>query len=238
MVQRESTRRLRRQALRTGQDLHDLRLDAGVSLRELSAVTGLHPSHIARIEPAENVASIEALTLLGVALGADLSIRYFAGTGARIHDRFQAPMIEELLQVLDARWTARLEVPIPRPGRGVVDVLLEDRSSPTTVVGEAQSEFRRIEEQLRWLAEKAQAIESPDRSVSRLLVLRSTVATREMSRRYRSILSAAYPARTSDVVDALAGKSPWPGSGLIWMRLHGGEAHLLSHPPRGVPVGR
>lgn len=149
--------------------------------------------------------------MLGVALGADLSIRYFTGTGARIHDRFQAPMIEELLRVLDERWTARLEVPIPRPGRGVVDVLLEDRSSPTTVVGEAQSEFRRIEEQLRWVAEKAQAIESPDRSVSRLLVLRSTVATREISRRYRSILSAAYPARTSDVVDALT-VVPFEGS--------------------------
>lgn len=238
MVQREAARRVRRQALRTGQDLRDLRLDAGVSLRELSAVTGLHPSHIARIEAAQNQASIEALTLIGVALGADLSLRYFAGTGPRIHDRFQAPMIEELLRVLDERWTARLEVPIPRPGRGVVDLLMEDRASPTTVVGEAQSEFRRVEEQLRWLAEKAQAIESPDRAVSRLLILRSTVATREISRRYRSILSTAYPARTTDVVDALTGASPWPGPGVVWMRLDGGEAHLLPHPPRGVPVGR
>lgn len=106
--------------MRVGDEVLRLRLDAGVSLRELGASTGLDPSHLARIEKGQANASLEALTAISVALGADLSLRFYAGTGPRIRDRFQAPMVEALLRSLDARWAARLEVPIPRPVRGIV----------------------------------------------------------------------------------------------------------------------
>lgn len=224
--------------MRIGEDVRRLRLDAGVSLRELARVTGLDPSHIARIEKGQTHASLEALTAIGVATGADLSLRFFAGAGPRIHDRFQAPMIEALLRDAHQRWIPRLEVQVPRPARGVVDLVLTDRLSPTRVIGEAQSEFRRLEEQVRWFAEKAEAIATDGRPASRLLIVRSTVATREIARRYEAILRTAYPARTSDVVAALTGEAPWPGDGVVWMRLEGGIAELLRHPPRGAPIGR
>lgn len=234
-VLREADRRVRRQELRIADDVRRLRLDAGVSLRELSVATGLHHGHLARIEKGEVQPSIRALTVISVALGADLSIRFYAGNGPRIHDRFQAPMIETLISELHPRWTARPEVRIPGPARGIVDLVLTDRASPMTVIGEAQSEFRGIEQQLRWLAEKAQAF-GP--SVSKLLIVRSTEATRDIARRYANILSAAYPARSGDAVAALTGNEPWPGDAIVWMRLERGVAELLRHPPRGVPVGR
>jgi transcriptional regulator with XRE-family HTH domain len=225
--------------IRVAEEVLRLRRDAGVSLRELGAVTGIDPSHLARIEKGQTQASIEALIRISVALGADLSLRFYAGAGPRIRDRFQAPMIEALLRDLDSRWLARLEVPIPRPARGLVDLVLTDRGGPTTVIGEAQSELRQIEQQLRWFAEKADAIASTgDRPASRLLILRSTELTREIARRYAATLQTAYPARASDVVDALTGDAPWPGDGIVWMRLEHGHAELLRHPPRGVPVGR
>lgn len=220
MVKREEARRSRRLTLRIGEEIHRLRLDAGVSLRELSAVTGLHPSFLARIEAADVHASIPALVRIGVALGADLSLRFYAGSGPRIHDRFQAPMIEELLGRRHVRWTPGLEVPVATPSRGVVDVVLDDSLSRTTVVGEAQSEFRRLEQQIRWLAEKADAIRealrtsgAPERLVSKLLVVRSTEATREIARRYQSTLSAAYPAKSSEVVEAITERLPGPATG-------------------------
>jgi transcriptional regulator with XRE-family HTH domain len=232
---------MRHSSLRIGEDIRGLRLDSGVTLRELGAATGLDPSHIARIEKARVQPSLEALTVISVALGADLGLRLFAGAGPRIHDRFQAPMLEALLRVLAARWVPRVEVVTPRPVRGVADLVLNDRESPTTVIGEAQSEFRSIEQQLRWIAEKAKAFEGATdsgRSVSRLLIVRSTESTRDVVRRYAAIFSAAYPARTADVVESLTNGQPWPGDGIVWMRLEGGVAELLSHPPRGVPVGR
>lgn len=147
-------------------------------------------------------------------------------------------MIEALLRGAHPRWIPHLEVQVPRPARGVVDLVLTDRLSPTRVIGEAQSEFRRLEEQVRWFADKAEAIATDGRPVSRLLIIRSTEATREIARRYQAILGTAYPARTSDVVEALTGEATWPGDGIVWMRLERGVAELLRHPPRGVPIGR
>ena len=71
----------------------------------------------------------------------------------------------------------------------------------------------------------------PRRSVSRLLVLRSTVTTREIARRYGATLEAAYPARTRDVFLALTTPTaPWPGSGIVWMHHHGTETSLMPFP--------
>jgi transcriptional regulator with XRE-family HTH domain len=246
-VARETMRRMRRLGLQNGEDIRRLRVEAGVSLAEVAAVVGVHRSHIARIEGSQVQPSLEVLTAIGVALGADLSVRYFAGTGPRLHDRFQAVMVESVLRCLDRRWNAALEVPVTHPSRGVIDIVLTDRASPVTIAAEVQSELRRLEQQIRWSTEKADGLverlarEHPGATVavSRLLILRSTAATRELARRYAATLSAAYPARTETVVRALTEPSmPWPGSGIAWVRIDGGDVTLLSHPPRGVDLGR
>jgi Helix-turn-helix. len=238
---------MRRLGLQNGEDIRRLRLDAGVSLAQLSEVVGVHKSHVARIESNQVQPSLGVLTAIGVALGADLSVRFYPGAGPRLHDRFQAPMVEALIRALDSRWSPALEVPIRQPSRGVIDLVLTDRASPTVIASEAQSELRRLEQQIRWSNEKADGLaerltsERPESlvSVSRLLILRSTVTTRELARRYRATLAAAYPARTEDVVRALTIPSVrWPGAGIVWMRIDRGDVTLLRHPPRGVDLGR
>lgn len=247
-VRLETDRRMRRLRMRVGEDIRRLRLDAGLTLTELGGVTGIDRSHLARIEAGVASPSLDALVAIGVALGADLSLRYFAGEGPRLVDRFQAPMVECFLRRLDPRWSVRLEVPVLTPARGVVDAALLDRVSPTAVATEFQAELRRIEQQLRWNAEKAEGLAdrlAEDRSaggapvVSRLLVLRSTSSTREIARRYETMLRTAYPAKARDVIEALTTPScPWPGPGIAWMRVEGGVATLLDRPPRGVRLGR
>lgn len=240
-VDRETSRRLRNATYRIGEDVHRLRLDAGVTLRDVAAVTGLDPSHIARIEKGLTHASLEALTAIGLSLGADLSVRFFAGSVPRLHDRFQAPMVEALLRSLSPSWSARVEVPVPGARRGIADVVLDARAARLVVVAEAQSEVRRLEQQLRWIAEKAMAFaEAGDHRlhVGRLLILRSTTATREIARRFEQTLTTAYPARTADVIDALMRGATWPGDGIVWMRVERGIAEILPGPPRGVRAGR
>src|SRR5262245_22610352 len=223
-----------------GEELRRLRLDAGVSLTILAAFVGVDPSHLARIEKGLAQPSFDLLERLAVALGADLSVRFFSGSGPRIHDRFQAPMIEALLQVLHPRWRPELEVAAGR-NRGFVDLVLADQVTPAVVATEAQSEIRRFEQQIRWAAEKADALGEryPNRPVSRLLLLRSTIATRELARSLADSFQAAYSAKTADVLGALtSGSRPWPGSGILWVSVEGGKARLLPSPPRGVAVGR
>ena len=149
-VARETARRLRRLGLQNGEEVRRMRLDAGVSLGQLADVVGNHRSHIARIENNQVQPSLEVLIAIGLALGADLGVRYFPGAGPRLHDRFQAAMVEAMLRSLDPRWTAALEVPVTQPSRGVIDLVLTDRASPVVLAVEVQSELRRLEQQLRW----------------------------------------------------------------------------------------
>lgn len=139
-VRLEADRHIRRLRLRVGDEIRSLRLDAGVTLTELSHITKVDRSHLRRIEAGEASASIDALVAIGVALGADLSLRYFAGIGPRLVDRFQAPMVEALLPRLDRRRTVRLELPVDTPRRGVIDAALIDRVDSLAIAGEFQSE--------------------------------------------------------------------------------------------------
>ena len=95
-VARETARRMRRLGLNLGEDIRRLRGEAGVSLAEVATVVGVHKSHIGRIEANQVQPSLEVLSAIGVALGADLSVRLFSGSGPRLHDRFQALMVENV----------------------------------------------------------------------------------------------------------------------------------------------
>jgi hypothetical protein len=180
-----------------------------------------------------------------VALGADLSIRFYAGTAPRLTDRHQARMVEAILRRLAPVWTPHLEVPVSRPSRGVIDAVFERPLERLLVVSEAYSAIARLEQQIRWSAEKAASIGSsslvgPGRewSVSRLLVLRSTATTRELARTFEATLRAAYPAGTRAAVRSLVESEAWPGDAITWIRIDGNTAELLDGPPHGVPVGR
>lgn len=230
---------------RLGRDLFQVRTDAAATHGQVAALAGIDRSFYSRIEAGNANPSIETLAAIAVALGADLSIRFYPGTGPRLTDRHQSRMIETLLRTLSASWKPHLEVPVSRPVRGVIDLVLEHRTDGLLVAAEAYSELRRLEQQIRWSAEKAAALGSsalvgpgPLPVVSTLLVLRSTASTRDLARQFEASLGAAYPARTTEVVDALRTGSPWPGPGIIWIRIEGERVELLDGPPRGVRLGR
>ncbi len=182
--------------------------------------------------------------LLGVAaaLGADLSIRLFPNTGQRIRDHLQVAMSEALIGAHHPRWRVAPEVPVYRPVRGVIDLVLGDTRGPDVLAVEIHSQLRRVEQQLRWAAQKADALaslpEHQDRRVHRLLVLRNTAALREVTRAAAGTFGAAYPGRTAEAFAALVGQGPWPGHTIVWADVRLGVARILDRPPRGVPVGR
>jgi transcriptional regulator with XRE-family HTH domain len=227
---------------RLGGEIRQMREDAGRSQRTIASVARIARSHLTEIEAGDAEPSLLVLERIGVALGADLGVRYFANTGPRIRDHVQIAMSEALLPDVHVSWRARLEVPVYRPVHGVIDVVLEERAGTTTVATELHSQVRRVEQQIRWQIQKADALAlQPDqegRSVSRLLVLRNTQATREVIRAASATISAAYPARTVDAIAALREGAPWPGAALVWMRVDGGGAVLLDGPRRGISVGR
>lgn len=248
-LQRDARRRATELRRSVGEQLRRLREDAGLTRAAVATAAGVHHSYVTLIEDGRREAGYEALAAIGAVLGADLSVRMFPTTGPAIHDRTQALMGEALLKALHGRWIPSPEVPVLRPARGVIDLVLHDPAARLVVASELQSALRRLEQQLRWHREKELSLPSWDRwrwivpdgepVTSRLLVVRSTIETRRLARELEATLRAAYPARVSDVVAALtSGSAPWPGPGIVWMRVAGGRAELLDGPPRGVRLGR
>jgi transcriptional regulator with XRE-family HTH domain len=233
----------------TGADLRRMRLDAGLSQRRVAAAAAIDHGFLSQIERGLRQPSLAVLVAISAALGGDVSIRIYPGTGPRIRDPLQARMVEAVLQVLDPRWIRHLEVPVYRPVRGVIDLVIEDPQPEARVVGatELQSELRRLEQQIRWSHEKADALRSasiwrfpePGPTVDRILIVRNTRTNRAIAERFARTLATEYPARTIDAYRALTtAAAPWAGSAILWVTIDGDNARLLDGPPRGVSVGR
>lgn len=248
LSQRGAQRRVREQRRAIGREIRVLREDAGITQAALARAAGISRAHLCHIEAGESEASLTVLTALADALGAAVSVRFYPGTGPRIRDHLQATMLEALLQQLDGRWKRFLEVPVYRPVRGVIDLVLHDPAASRIVAVEAHSELRRLEQLLRWSHQKRDALPSAEMwqfaaaveppSVSGLLLLRSTQATRGLVEQHTATFQAAYPAPAAGVWASLTGTAPWPGPGLIWASVRDGRARILDRPARGVPFGR
>lgn len=242
-INRQQLNSTRRELLRSiGRDVRQHRSDAGRSQAIIAEAAGLSRSHLSRIEAGNAEPSVEVLMAIAAALGCDLSVRLFPNTGPRIRDRLQVAMLEALLALLHPRWLRRPELPVYRPVRGVIDLVLADPIAHEAVATELQSQLRRVEQQIRWSVQKADALaglpEFDGERVGRLLVVRNTAAMREVVRAAARTLTAAYPARADEAIASLAGDARWPGAAVIWANVEGGRARILDAPPRGIAVGR
>jgi transcriptional regulator with XRE-family HTH domain len=229
-----------------GEQLRHLREDAGLPKAEVARVAGIDATYLGYIEAGQRDPTIAALSRVSAALGADLGLKVFPNAGPRLRDRFQSRMIEALLELLPPDWERFPEVPVYRPVRGVIDLVIARRASGRIVSIEAQSDLRRLEQQLRWAAEKSDALPSAavwpaltanDRTpaVSRILLLRSTERTRSLARDFASTLAAAYAADPVALLDGLLDPGrPWPGNGILWARVDGREASIIRGLPRGA----
>jgi len=206
---------------------------------------GIDFGYLAQVERGDREPSISVLAAVAEVLGADLSIRLYPNTGPIVRDHIQARVVEELLRIAHPRWRRMTEVPVYKPARGRIDVVLHDPQPAVVIATEVHSQMRRLEQQLGWARLKAESLPSSDfwrfadsPTVGQLLVIRSTRATRELARRFESTLRSAYPASVAAVFATLVGTSPWPGNGLLWADVTGDAVRILDRPPRGVVLGR
>jgi transcriptional regulator with XRE-family HTH domain len=220
-----------------GSEIRRAREDAGFAQARLAAEAGISQGHLSEVEAGVVEASVEVLAAIARVLGGRLRVRIEPGSGPLIRDHIQAAMLQALLPLVHVRWARFVEVPVHRPVRGMIDLVLADQATNLLLASEFHSQIRRLEEQLRWAMEKAEALRNvPDLAprgagdpptISRLLVLRSTVATRALARTFGQVLRTAYPADPRDTVAALTGTAPWLGAGILWMDVEGGRARVI-----------
>ena len=224
-------------------DLRRVRLDRGLSQRAVAEAAGIDPSLLSRIECGSREPSLQTLAALATALGTEPSVRLYPTVGPRIFDRTQAPILEALLRSAHPRWRTALEVAVSRPYRGVIDAVLHDPDLADVVAAEIQGELRRAEHQIRWSGMKADSLPSArawpwgirgEPHVRRLLVLRSSEATRGVVRALPELFRAAYPAPEADAYRALTEGTAWPGDAILWADVDAGRTSILQQAPCGV----
>jgi transcriptional regulator with XRE-family HTH domain len=249
-LQQDAARRTRSIVRSVGESLRASRQDAGLSQRQVAIAAGLSQPHLSALEAGTLEPSLGALVALSLALGGEVSLRFFPGTGPILRDRTQASMVEALLRIVGPRWSCFPEVPVHQPASGVIDLVLADLVAGILVAAEFHSDLRRLEQQVRWARAKAESLgstsigalsTSPGAAcprVERLLVLRSTIAMRELAVAFEKTLAAVYPARAAAILDSIAGAAPWPGAGILWVRVDGRRTHVMDAPPPGVALGR
>jgi transcriptional regulator with XRE-family HTH domain len=239
-ITRRGSARARRLRERVALDVRTAREDAGLSLRRLARAAGVSHATLASIERAAHDPTTEVLARVGEALGMDLAVRLYPGTGPHLRDHHQAAMLEALLRELHPRWRSAPEVWVTEPARGVIDLeLTPDRGNEPLVAVEAESELRRLERQVRWAGAKARALaDLRGRPTSRLLLLRCTRANRSAVAAHQETVASAYPAPIAATLAALRGEARWTGSALLWADTAAGRARIRSTPPRGITIGR
>lgn len=209
---------------RLAEDIVRLRTDAGASQRAVARLAGVDQSVVSRVEAGDLNPTLESYARIAAALGADLAARVYPQTGPRIHDRHQVRMAEVVIGALHPRWRVTPEVAVRRPVRGWIDLVLNDPAQQLDVATELESDLRRIEQLIRWSAEKAGAIGA----TSRMLVVRWTRANRDVVTNSRRLLREAYPADPRDALASLTGTAAWPGPALLWARIDRGRADLVA----------
>jgi hypothetical protein len=224
--------------------------DTGITQAAFAATAHLSQAQLSRLLAAQESPSLHAVAALTTALGARAVVRIDPLSRPPIRDHLQARIAEACLRIVHVRWKRFLEVVVHRPVRGMVDTVLHDPVQAVVVAGEIHTEVRRWEQLLRWSREKADALLTgselplattstrPPR-VSKLLILRSTAATRAFAREFEANLRTAYPAPSADAYAALTtATAPWPGNAVLWANVNGRTAEILAQPPRGIRVGR
>ena len=81
---RAQARRVHETNQRVGKQIGELREEAGVGQSELARCAGISQAYLWKIEAGIAAPSVAVLVAIGSCLGADLSVRYFPGTGPRI----------------------------------------------------------------------------------------------------------------------------------------------------------
>jgi len=206
-----------------GADVYRLRTDAGVPRTQLARGAGIDQSYLARIEKGTADPSSGTCARIALALGADLSLRLYPNTGPAIRDRHQAPITEALLAIAHPRWHRFAEVAVRQPSRGWIDLAFHDPRQRVLVATEIQSDLRRLEQLIRWSTAKAESLPSwegwthlGEVTVSRLLVIRDTRATRQAFDEFRRLLRTAFPGDGREALESLTGVAGWPGAALLW----------------------
>jgi transcriptional regulator with XRE-family HTH domain len=230
----EGDRQLRRAAIRFGEEFRLIRFRTGVSQAAVARAIGVDRATICRMEAGRPTVADRTRARAAAVLGADFRLGIYPDAAPLIHDAAHARLVEALLRLRHPSWRARVEAPVPGPGRRSTDLRL-DRGGET-VLFEVETHVHALEAIIREGEDKRSAVAADDaarlspadaaatavaadgRRIHAVLVLPPTRHHRSLAAAHPDTTKAAFPASTADIRRALtAADVPWPGDGILWL---------------------
>lgn len=151
------------------------------------------------------------------ALGMDLSLRAFPGAGVRLRDSGQIALTDVIRAQAHPSWRLSLEAPVGDPNGQAADVLLLGRSFGIHI--EAESALVDLQAQLRKGQLKRDGLERRvGIKLAFVMALRESERNRAAFRGVASVVRAALPAPSREVLAALRGGLALNRDGLLWIR--------------------
>jgi transcriptional regulator with XRE-family HTH domain len=209
-----------------------LRQRANVSQAAVARAIGVDRSVISRLESGDPSVGLAIRFVASELLGAELTLSAYTVDSPRIYDRAHARLVERLVRAAHEAWRVQPEAPVPGPGRRSVDLRLDGVDE--IVLFEVESKLGRVEEIVRECQSKANdvAATAGGRRVHVVLVLPPTRHNREVVAAARETLRHVFPHETPELLAALTGGGPWPGSGILWLGVDDRTKRPAASTPR------
>lgn len=181
----------------------DLRLQAGLTQREVARASGISKATYGRIERGQvrEVGLIRA-ALISAVLGADLSVKTYAG-GPPVRDAAHAALLVRFERRVPPAWRSSHKVPIPiRGDQRAWDLRLD---GPISIGVEAETRPSDMQ-----ALERAIHLKQRDSGVGRVILLvADTDRNRALLRVVLPLLRPSFPLSTREVLQALReGRDP------------------------------
>jgi transcriptional regulator with XRE-family HTH domain len=201
---------------RLGQDARTARQGIGWTQAVVARRAACSQASVSRLEAGDTHLTIAIVSAVFAAMGIDFSARSFPGEGVTLRDSGQLVLAERIRELAHGRWRITLEEPIGDGTRRAADVLLDGEAAAAHI--ELESNLVDFQAQLRNGVLKREALQKRlGRPVAFVLALRDTPRNRAAVAVHRAVISAALPAPSREVLDAIRRGHPLTHDGLLFL---------------------
>lgn len=199
-----------------GREVRLARTAAGLSRATAAQRAGVSRSTWERVELGFPAATLTTLCAVTDAVGLDLVLRAYPGSGTALRDRGQLAIAQHLAGLAHSAWTVRLEVSAGDYGQAI-DMVFWGGSEVLAVeiirhLADYQSQYRSVSLKRDWLAHRHQ------RPIRLVLAVEDLRRNRTALAPYMGVLDSVLPAGSHRVLGALRSGRPLGSDGLLWVR--------------------
>lgn len=223
---------------RFGAELRIARRTAGLTQRQLATIVGVSQPFVSLVELGLRRPNWSTSCAMAFAVGHDLSVRLFQGSGLGLRDSGQFEAVRRIAAEAHASWHARMEHPVSRSSgdRRAADLVLIGTDEVIHV--EVERGIVDFQAQLRACQLKRAALsEVLDQPVRLVVAVPSTRRMREKVSALQPALRIALPMRSTAVWRSIRTGMALGGDGLLFLPpdhdqavIHGTRSARKTHP--------